>query len=404
MAGVRLRKDRKGKPRYYEGWFMDWKGKQRFFKGTTNRRETLGIARRYEDHHRKIKLGELAEPRESDVSRSFREVADEYLAWGNAQGGQRGRPWSATHAKMRRRLLEFWEDRLALKNLHDLEGCLPQVEKVLQELYTQGKSGKTIQNCAEGISCFCVWCTDRGYFERNPLERLVRFDTTPRSTRRALTPEEITRLLAVCSPSRRLLYETAICTGLRAGELRALRVANLDIERSGLRLEAAWTKNRQDGFQQIPAWLAAKLTEEAKGKKQNDPLLNVPDKTAYELNKDLSAANIPKQTEKGKIDFHALRVAYVSIMLESGASAKEAQTLARHNKPELTMNVYARTRESRLAEVAEKVGEIVSGAKSYGDSMAQPIPPCLPPDHNSSSVSGLHAGMSESPPLACHPL
>jgi len=50
-------------------------------------RDLVDAHQRYEDHHRRIKLGELAERRESDVSRSFREVADEYLAWGNAQGG-----------------------------------------------------------------------------------------------------------------------------------------------------------------------------------------------------------------------------------------------------------------------------------------------------------------------------
>jgi len=57
-------------------------------------------------------------------------------------------------------------------------------------------------------------------------------------------------------------------------------------------------------------------------------------------------SDIPKQTEKGKIDFHALRVVCVSIVLESRASAKETQMLAHPSKAKLTMNVYARTGES----------------------------------------------------------
>ena len=71
---------------------------------------------------------------------------------------------------------------------------------------------------------------------------------------------------------------------------------------------------------------------------------------------DLKAAGIPKNTKEGKIDFHSWRVAFVSFVLESGASMKEAQTLARHATPDLTMNICARTRETRLAEVAERVG------------------------------------------------
>ncbi|MHC5059951.1 MAG: hypothetical protein ACYTFK_02550 [Planctomycetota bacterium] len=63
----------------------------------------------------------------------------------------------------------------------------------------------------------------------------------------------------------------------------------------------------------------------------------------------------PKTTSEGKIDFHACRVAYITYILEAGATVKEVQTLARHSKPELTLNTYARTRDARLTELTEKV-------------------------------------------------
>ncbi len=71
----------------------------------------------------------------------------------------------------------------------------------------------------------------------------------------------------------------------------------------------------------------------------------------------LKTAGIPKLTHEGKIDFHACRVAYVTLVLESGANAKEAQSLARHSTPILTMNVYARATKGRLAEISERVGD-----------------------------------------------
>ncbi len=46
---------------------------------------------------------------------------------------------------------------------------------------------------------------------------------------------------------------------------------------------------------------------------------------------------------------------YINFVLESGVSVKEAQELARHSTPELTFNVYGRTRKERLSETAEKV-------------------------------------------------
>lgn len=76
-----------------------------------------------------------------------------------------------------------------------------------------------------------------------------------------------------------------------------------------------------------------------------------------------TTAGIPKHTSRGKIDFHACRVAYVSLIIEIGATAKEAQTLARHATPDLTMNIYGRAREERLTEAVERMSEVVLPAE-----------------------------------------
>ena len=89
------------------------------------------------------------------------------------------------------------------------------------------------------------------------------------------------------------------------------------------------------------------------------PLLFVPSHCARELDEDLVRVGIPKVTEEGKLDFHGLRTAFVTLAAEAGANMKELQTLARHSTPELTANVYARTRQGRLSELAEKIGETV---------------------------------------------
>lgn len=49
-------------------------------------------------------------------------------------------------------------------------------------------------------------------------------------------------------------------------------------------------------------------------------------------------------------------MAYINFVIESGVSVKEAQALARHSTPDLTMNIYGRTRDGRLAEAVEKIG------------------------------------------------
>ena len=84
------------------------------------------------------------------------------------------------------------------------------------------------------------------------------------------------------------------------------------------------------------------------------------------IERDLEAAGIPKWTEEGKVDFHALRVSYVSLVVETGADLKVTQSLARRTTPELTMNVCAPVRGSKLAEVAEAVGRIILPLANIG--------------------------------------
>ena len=139
-----------------------------------------------------------------------------------------------------------------LKILGDLDGILPKVEAALRELHTKGQAGKTIMNLAEALTSFCLWCERRGYLDNNPLKGLERFDSTPRKIYRALTREELRKLMAVVPQDRKLLYAVASATGLRRGELHALRVSDLNLDLRALNLRAEITKNRKPGLQPLP--------------------------------------------------------------------------------------------------------------------------------------------------------
>ena len=377
MAGVRKKARTKGGK--YQGWFTDSVGKRRFFSGASDRTETLKMARRLEDEHRQVRLGYRPAQSSADRHRGrpITEVGEEYLSWGESQGGRNGHPWGETHARNRRTHLSWWKEQLGIETLADMPGVLPRVEAELQGLQRLGRTGKTVSNYAEALSALCDWCVQRGYLTDDPLRALAPFDTTPQTTRRAMTGVEIIRLLESCAAHRRVLYETAFLSGLRAKELRSLTVDHLDPEQGGFRLDAAWTKNRRAGFQQLPIGLVERLKvfarsgeatrlyaqfyrrSDKRARLPEKPLLYVPSHAARDLGKDLDVAGIPKNAPGGKLDFHACRVAYVTLVSESGATVKETQELARHSTPQLTMNVYARTRQDRLKHAVERVGEVV---------------------------------------------
>ena len=98
-------------------------------------------------------------------------------------------------------------------------------------------------------------------------------------------------------------------------------------------------------------------------------MLDMPTHSSRMFDKDRKAAGILKTTPEGKTDFHALRVTYVTHLLESGASAKEAQELARHATPDITMNTYARTRRENLQKVTESVGKTMEGGRKRAHSV-----------------------------------
>ena len=189
-----------------------------------------------------------------------------------------------------------------------------------------------------------------------------------------MTEIEIIALFQAAPLERKLLYVAAFTTGLRAGELRMLTENHIDAENRGLILNAEWTKNRKPGFQPLPISLIGNLQKFAEAeiaKRLYDkfyrnfedieipeqPLLYVPSHPAREMDKDLKLAGVPKVTAAGKIDFHACRVAFITYIPEAGATVKEAQVLARHSTPILTMNTYARAKDSRLSDLTEMVAE-----------------------------------------------
>jgi integrase len=257
MAGVRSKPTKGG---LYQAYYIDWTNTRKYLTEETAK-QALKAAMAIEKEHDEIRKGYRPAPNSALQHRKdmFVDVVREYLEWGLAQGGRKGRPWSKHHGTQRRRQLTWWESQLGLSMLGDLEGILPRAEKALRGLLDLGRAGKTVANYAEGLSAFCDWCVQRGYLENDPLKGLAAFDTTPLIVRRAMTVDEINRLLEVAPTHRRFLYETAFLSGLRANELRNLTVDDLDIERSGVHLNAAWTKNRRAGFQQLPRDLVERL-------------------------------------------------------------------------------------------------------------------------------------------------
>ncbi len=252
-----------GAPVTHPRWrtvILDHRGRRKMFTLAAGKAQAQKQADTLEHREREIRNGILPPPGAERQERSFDEALDEYMAWGRIQGGRRGLPWDDEHAAKKERDLLFWRDALRMGDLGDADVTLPRVEAECRRMFQAGNSGKTVSNKVQNLRAMFLWCCRRGYMAANPLRELGRFNTDPTFTRRAMTLDEYTRLLARCAPHRRLLYETAVCSGLRANELRMLEPRDLDRAHSALCASRLIDKTRRERAQYIPASLMKRLS------------------------------------------------------------------------------------------------------------------------------------------------
>lgn len=370
MPGVLKKRTKDGR---YIAWFKshrkDASGRRvtRKIAGTHSYEETRMIAIDRQSHEDRIRLGLIPAPKDQPPQRDFVETVERYLANGEASGGRGGGPWSEKHARTVRTRLAVWHERAGFESLRDLENGMALIGDVLAQLGKEEKNRKiitrargTVHGYKEALSSFCSWCVDLGFLSTNPVARLRKFRKTPEVNWRALTPAEAARILAVAPPERVLIYETALFTGFRAGELRHLTVRHLDLEGGRVRYEGAWTKNGESGFQTVPQALLEKLAAAATS--DNAPLLRVPSHTARTFDRDLLAAGIEKENPHGKLVFHSWRGTFATWLDLLGATPTELQELMRHATPQLAQERYVQARTERQNALLEEMLHLLRGA------------------------------------------
>ena len=269
-----------------------------------------------------------------------------------------------------------------------------------------GMAART-RNCyATAAIAFANWCAEPTVRRLlgNPFDGIVKLNenTDQRRKRRAMTEDELTRLLDVArrrpvleaatvrkckrkgeryanlrketverlerlGRERALIYKTLVLTGLRKGELASLAVGQLFLDAASpyAELEAADEKNGEGNSIPIRADLAADLRDwlaeiQGAARQAGEPIparlpptakvFDVPDKLSKILNRDLRLAGIPKRDDRGRtLDVHALRHTFGTLLSKGGVSPRTAQAAMRHSKIDLTMNVYT---DPRLMDVA----------------------------------------------------
>ena len=318
-------------------WWMRWvlpDGTERCAKGFADKTATEQEAARREREAARMAAG-FVEVEEKHLVAPLGEHLDAFLS-------------DLARAGRSDKYLEILKSRIGrMKDAcgwHTLRAIRPEtVTPFLAALKGKGLSAKTQNEYLNAASAFLGWCIRQRRLLANPLANVTRTDQTIKMRkRRALTVEEIQRLLTAAGP-RRLLYLVAVTSGIRRGELEALRWddVHLDGIRPFIALRAETTKARRADSVPLRHDVAAELrrAKPADAAPETPVFGRIP--RMRDLKPDLEQAGIPYKDADGRqADFHSLRMTFGTMLAKSGVAPRTAMELMRHTDLRLTMNVY----------------------------------------------------------------
>jgi hypothetical protein len=242
--------------------------------------------------------------------------------------------------------------------------------------------------------------------------------TDPRHDRRALSLEELRRLLDTARASawtwrgltgedRYHLYLTACATGYRRGELSSLTPRSFDLKSDPptATLPGKKTKNKRLAVQPLQSDDAEAIALYIEGRPKDVPVWPPLKGFTEALRRDLAAAGIPYTIDgpEGPLyaDFHALRHSYVALLDASGVSVKQAMSLARHSDPRLTLARYGKPQLGDLKSAVERLPSL-----SRADKTAGAVPAAMLPTGTEGklSTSEVESGAQNGHPLAIVPV
>lgn len=305
-------------------------------------------------------------------------------------------------AMVNRVLREIGAARLA--DLHRTD-----LQDFADSLLSEGLSPSSVQTTLLPLRAIFRRAVSRGDLAVNPCSGLELPAVRGRRERFA-SPKEAEALIAAAPERDRAIWATAMYAGLRLGELRALRVEDVDLARGVIRVERGWDPvegeiklKSQAGRRRVPIsamlrdFLAEDLTHTGReggdlffGRSARDPFTS--NRVQGRADAAWKAANKREQEQADKNDRepalleritpHACRHTFASLMIAAGVNAKALSTFMGHANISITLDryghlmpgseaeaaelldAYLTARRERAEEAARAAGGVLSGAQS----------------------------------------
>lgn len=318
---------------------------------------------------------------EFEFKMELKKIADQTPQW----------TWSAWHEEFLRRI------RLNFKNstVVNYDGCLKRwipedwgnkgleqisSEDIYEVLRKVGAELSAIsqKNNLKMIKRILQVAVDEGILSRNPAKGIA--IKVPQVNQKVLTAKEAEILLTVAKSTNHRFYPVwafALKTGMRSGEMYALKWSDIDFEAGIISVNKQWTskdgitapKNRENRVVPISKDLYDFLLELRRGELiEGDHILpRLPEWTNGEQAKVLRDFCVTLKITP--IKFHDLRATFITNMLAQGVPLVKVMAIVGHRKMETT-DIYLRLAGIDLKGATDALGYSVPNVSSHGNVVA----------------------------------
>ena len=246
------------------------------------------------------------------------------------------------------------------------------VQTFLASKRQQDYAGSTVHSMRTTLSKVLQSAVDWGYLEQNPTHGIHIGDRGPVRERLFLMPHQIRQLLDALPEPCRTLVLLAVLTGMRIGELLALRWKHTDFLRSVIQVrESVYegkfgspkTRSSRRDVPMSKVMQEALLAHRARSGCSDLEALLFPSRRDTPVNAKNLLRRVLQPTCRNlglpAVSWHSFRHSHATLLSETGESLKTAQAILGHSDLETTLNIYTHAIPESQRRAVEKVGEIL---------------------------------------------
>jgi integrase len=247
----------------------------------------------------------------------------------------------------------------------------PEIQRFGLEKLQKGYAWEMGKRILGLLSKIFATAVEWGYLTENPAHAIKMPERTLKRPHRPLSTDEVQKLLVALSEPERTFTLVAVLTGLRLGELLALRWGRIDLASSVLHVEESCylgrfgtpkTRSSRRAVALSPAAVRALTAHRSRCIETGTESL-VFSAPGGEPRKANQLRDILKQACKltglREIDFHTLRHTHSTLLHATGAPLKVAQTQLGHSSMSMTLGVYTHALPDAQQEAVAKIDDIL---------------------------------------------